>query len=57
MKCVKVLGAGRSFGEIALLTNSKRTATVVCKEDCIFMTLSEEGYNNIMGAYRDNVVK
>ena len=35
-----------SFGEIALQTqNSKRSATIICLEDCVFGTLSREAYN------------
>ena len=37
---------GNFFGEIALdNSNSKRTATVICSEDCLFGTLSKEAYN------------
>jgi CRP-like cAMP-binding protein len=37
---------GNFFGEIALEnSNSKRTATVICSEDCLFGTLSKEAYN------------
>jgi len=33
--------AGTSFGDIALLTKSKRTATMVAAEDTHLMTLSK----------------
>ena len=38
---------GNFFGEIALeKSSSRRTATIICYEDCLFGTLSREAYNN-----------
>lgn len=40
------LSHANSFGEIALQSqNSKRSATIICLEDCVFGTLSREAYN------------
>lgn len=40
------LSHSNSFGEIALQSqNSKRSATIICLEDCVFGTLSREAYN------------
>ena len=40
-KTVCTYKPGMAFGEIALLTKSKRTATMVCKEETHVMTLSK----------------
>ncbi|EAR88757.2 cyclic nucleotide-binding domain protein (macronuclear) [Tetrahymena thermophila SB210] len=55
MKLVKTYSNGGAFGEIALLTKEKRTATMVCEQDTHFMCLSKEGFDQIMGAYREFV--
>lgn len=40
---------GDIIGELALQqTNNKRTATIICTEDCIFGTLTRDGYNSII---------
>ena len=33
MKCIKTFLAGEAFGEIALVSNSTRTGTLMCRED------------------------
>ena len=35
---------GRSFGEIALITNAPRSARILCLEDSSFAVLSKEDY-------------
>ena len=39
---VKKLSAGESFGELALINNANRAATLICEDDCIFAVLSKE---------------
>ena len=40
---------GDIIGELALQqNNNKRTATIICTEDCIFGTLTRDGYNSII---------
>lgn len=52
LKLVKIFKLGESFGEIALISaESKRTATMICKEDCYFLTLTRPGFNKIMSNY------
>ena len=36
------------FGEIAALTNLKRTCTVVTRESCVFQTLSQKSMASIL---------
>lgn len=40
--------AGESFGELALLENRPRAATILCKEDCDFAILEKEQFNEIL---------
>lgn len=46
---LKIAVPGDSFGEIALINDSKRTASVICSEDCYFLSLNKETYNEIVG--------
>jgi CRP-like cAMP-binding protein len=43
------LSSGQSFGELSLLKNQPRTATVICMQSCYFMTLSKENYIRLLG--------
>jgi CRP-like cAMP-binding protein len=45
---VAVLRQGASFGEVALLNDSLRAATVRAKEDSFFATLSREDYGAVL---------
>ena len=57
MKPVKDMGIGTGFGEIALITKQRRTASIVCKKDTACMVLTKAGYDAIIGAYETNLVK
>jgi len=39
------LGAGSYFGEIALVRESDRVATVTCVTRCVLLSISQEGFN------------
>ncbi|KAL4474167.1 hypothetical protein ABPG72_002892 [Tetrahymena utriculariae] len=41
LTCVKELDSGFSFGELALLNNKPRLATIICHQDSHFMTLDK----------------
>lgn len=45
---IKVLNAGSSFGELALMENKPRAATIRCKEDCIFSVLDKRNFEIIL---------
>jgi len=47
-KTVGELGVGSSFGELALITDLPRNATIMCSEECHFGVLTKEHYNLIL---------
>ena len=46
---VKELGVGESFGELALINDETRNASIKCKEECHFAILNKENYSMILG--------
>lgn len=46
---VTVLRSGSYFGELALLNDAPRTATITCKEKCNFAVLDREDFKEILG--------
>eukprot|EP01062_Namystynia_karyoxenos_P082696 TRINITY_DN936_c0_g3_i3.p1 TRINITY_DN936_c0_g3~~TRINITY_DN936_c0_g3_i3.p1 ORF type:complete len:1790 (+),score=581.46 TRINITY_DN936_c0_g3_i3:390-5372(+) len=48
---VHVLHQGNFFGEIALLHDVRRTATVVCRRFCNLLTLTREDFNEVTEAF------
>ncbi|EAS05256.2 cyclic nucleotide-binding domain protein (macronuclear) [Tetrahymena thermophila SB210] len=53
----KTLEKGESFGEIALRTEGIRTASVVCREDTHFVSITATTYNEVIDAYHDLLYK
>lgn len=45
---VNTLNTGASFGELALLSNKPRAATIICKEDCHFAVLEKDDFRRIL---------
>lgn len=45
---MKELGLGLSFGELALLNNKPRLASIICHEDSHFMTLDKKTFTLIL---------
>ena len=46
---VSTLKAGDSFGELALITNATRAASIKTKTLWHFATLNKDAYNNFLG--------
>jgi len=46
-----VLDKGSSFGELALLENKPRAATIKCKTDCSFAVLDKKHFTEILSNY------
>jgi len=44
MKYLKEISEGEIFGEIALMNNVKRTATIMCMTECYFATLTKNQF-------------
>ena len=42
------LDSGKSFGEMALINNKPRGATILCKEDCHFAIMGQEDYKSTL---------
>jgi CRP-like cAMP-binding protein len=47
------LSRGQSFGEMSIIENSPRSATVRATTDASFVTLSRENFESIMKNYPD----
>ena len=47
---VEQLPPESSFGELALISNKRRSATIRAKTDCYFAILEKEDYQKIYGA-------
>jgi cAMP-dependent protein kinase regulator len=47
-KHLKVYHPGEAFGELALLYNAPRAATIIAKTDCLLWALDRETFNNIV---------
>ena len=48
LSCVKCLSKGSSFGELALLYDSPRMASIVCHTDCHFAVLPKKEFLRVM---------
>ncbi len=45
---LKTYVPGEAFGELALLYNAPRQASIKAKEDCVLYALDRETFNNIV---------
>ena len=55
---VKRLKEGESFGELALIYNKPRLATIRCATSCVFAVLQKKQYIDILkNAEQKNIVK
>lgn len=48
---VKILKGGDSFGELALIDNKARAATIICKEETHLAVLDQKHFNNILSRF------
>jgi len=48
MQFIKELPAGAQFGELALIDNHRRRATIICLEDCDFGVLNKNDFSFIL---------
>jgi CRP-like cAMP-binding protein len=46
---VKIYRNGELFGEVALITEGTRTASIVAREDAHLLKISKVGFKNIIG--------
>lgn len=45
---VTKLQTGASFGELALINNEPRKATIMCLTDCYFAVLEKQEYSKVL---------
>lgn len=45
---IALLEAGKSFGELALLHNKQRAASIKVVEDCYFATMNKKSFDKVM---------
>ena len=43
------LEVGKSFGELALIKNKPRAATIVCRQNCSFAVMDRNDYKKVLG--------
>ena len=51
-----VLPAGASFGELALISNKPRAATIRAKEDWHFAVLEKQDYQKVYGVIQEKIL-
>jgi CRP-like cAMP-binding protein len=44
----KIIKTGASFGELALITNKPRAATINCMQDCHFAVMAKSDYEKVL---------
>jgi len=45
---IKMLTPGQSFGELALLNDAPRAATIRCNQECYFATIQREEWEKVL---------
>lgn len=48
LTCVKELTVGAGFGELGLINNKPRLASIICHTNCHFATLDRKEFNEIL---------
>lgn len=54
---ILTLKAGKSFGELALINNRPRAATIICKEDCHFITINKKSFNHAISKVMQKTIQ
>ena len=55
MTKIATLGVGSSFGDLALINNKPRTATVICASKTQLATMNKENYEKILKKIDDQI--
>ena len=56
-KVVKEMKAGESFGELALISNAKRNATIITNEDTHFLLIGKHHYDQVLSNFDYIIIK
>ncbi|RKP17278.1 camp-binding domain-like protein [Rozella allomycis CSF55] len=54
---VKILGEGEGFGDLALINDKPRAATIITIENCEFARIEKDDYNRILRFLHDRDIK
>ena len=54
---VRILNEGDHFGELALITNEKRSLSIRAKQNCKLLMLDRESFIRILGSIEENLMK
>ena len=55
-KFIREMGPGSLFGELALIYDAPRSASIMCTSDCVFWVLSRSNYQGILNMTRSHDV-
>ncbi len=50
-KVVKEMKSGDSFGELALMSNAKRNATIITSTDTHFLLIGKSNYDQVLSTF------
>ena len=56
LQLLTILRQGDCFGELALISNKPRAASVLCREECDFAVLGRGDYNSLLGAIQNRQI-
>ena len=50
---IKIIGTNSFFGEMALINNKPRLASIICEEDCVFAVLVKKDFDRILKSFEE----